>query len=66
MSDLQNNSHTKPVVLVVDDQPINIKLLERKLQRENMSVLTASNGRECLEAITHQIPDLILLDVMMP
>jgi len=66
MSALQNSHSSKPVVLVVDDQPINIKLLERKLQRENMTVLTASNGKECLEAITHQIPDLILLDVMMP
>ncbi len=56
----------KPLVLVVDDQPININLLERKLQRENMDVITAANGRECLEAITRVTPDLILLDVMMP
>jgi DNA-binding response OmpR family regulator len=56
----------KPIILVVDDQPININLLERKLQRENMDVITASNGKECLEAIDRITPDLILLDVMMP
>jgi two-component system, sensor histidine kinase and response regulator len=56
----------RPLVLVVDDQPINVNLLERKLQRENMEVITATNGRECLEAISHTTPDLILLDVMMP
>ncbi|HVU37490.1 MAG TPA: response regulator [Opitutales bacterium] len=56
----------KPLILVVDDQPININLLERKLQRESMDVITAANGRECLEAISRVRPDLILLDVMMP
>jgi two-component system sensor histidine kinase/response regulator len=59
-------SRTKPVILVVDDQPINIKLLERKLQREDMTVFTATNGRECLEIVKEEHPDLILLDVMMP
>jgi DNA-binding response OmpR family regulator len=56
----------KPLILVVDDQPINIKLLERKLQREDMDVVTAANGRECLDAVDQTSPDLILLDVMMP
>jgi DNA-binding response OmpR family regulator len=60
------SSRKKPLILVVDDQPININLLERKLQRENMDVITAANGKECLEAISRVTPDLILLDVMMP
>jgi CheY-like chemotaxis protein len=59
-------SRKKPLILVVDDQPINIKLLERKLQRENLDVLTATNGKECLDAVGRATPDLILLDVMMP
>jgi len=59
-------SRRKPLILVVDDQPININLLERKLQRENMEVMTAANGRECLDAVARITPDLILLDVMMP
>ncbi|QYY36415.1 hybrid sensor histidine kinase/response regulator [Ruficoccus sp. ZRK36] len=53
-------------ILVVDDQPINIKLLQRKLEREGYVVQTAYNGLECLEAVKSNPPDLILLDVMMP
>ncbi|WP_269522281.1 ATP-binding response regulator [Coraliomargarita parva] len=56
----------KPKILVVDDQPINIKLLQRKLERQGMDVLVAYNGRECLKIVEDTIPDLILLDIMMP
>ncbi len=55
-----------PRILVVDDQPINIKLLQRKLERQGMEVMVAYNGRECLEQVDDIQPDLILLDVMMP
>jgi len=57
---------TKPKILVVDDQPINIKLLQRKLERQGMEVLVAYNGRECLSIVEDTTPDLILLDIMMP
>lgn len=60
------NSNKPRKILVVDDQPINIKLLQRKLEREGFEVLTAYNGRECLEVVAATRPDLILLDVMMP
>ena len=53
-------------ILVVDDQPINVQLLKRKLEREGMAVATAFSGREALEAVDRDPPDLILLDVMMP
>lgn len=56
----------KPKVLVVDDQPINIKLLQRKFERQDMIVLVAYNGRECLDIVSKEVPDIILLDVMMP
>lgn len=56
----------KPHILVVDDQPINIKLLQRKLEREGYSVATAMTGIECLEHVADKRPDIILLDVMMP
>jgi two-component system sensor histidine kinase/response regulator len=56
----------QPKILVVDDQPINIKLLQRKLERQNMEVLVAYNGHECLQVVQQTIPDLILLDIMMP
>ncbi len=55
-----------PRVLVVDDQPINVKLLERKLEREGMIPLVAENGRQCVEIALTEQPDIILLDVMMP
>jgi CheY-like chemotaxis protein len=55
-----------PKILVVDDQPINVQLLKRKLERENLSVATAYSGREALELVAADKPDLILLDVMMP
>jgi CheY-like chemotaxis protein len=55
-----------PKILVVDDQPINVQLLKRKLEREGMSVATSYSGREALDLIAADKPDLILLDVMMP
>lgn len=57
---------TKRTVLVVDDEPINIQLLQRKLEWDGITVLTASNGEACLEVAKAERPDLILLDVMMP
>ncbi|MEZ5276188.1 MAG: response regulator [Opitutaceae bacterium] len=55
-----------PRILVVDDQPINIRLLKRVLEKQQMEVVTAENGRECLQRVAENLPDLILLDVMMP
>ncbi len=55
-----------PTILIVDDQPINVQLLKRKLERENMRVLAAYNGLEALDLVRRDRPDLILLDVMMP
>lgn len=55
-----------PKILVVDDQPINVQLLKRKLEREGMAVVTAYNGLEALNLVAKEHPDLILLDVMMP
>ena len=55
-----------PKILVIDDQPINVQLLKRKLEREGLRVIAAFNGREGLELIQREKPDLILLDVMMP
>ena len=56
----------KPKILVVDDQPVNVKLLEKKLIREDMDVWTANDGETCLKLVAEHNPDVILLDVMMP
>jgi len=53
-------------VLVVDDILPNVKLLEAKLASEYYDVLTATSGREALERVITDSPDIILLDVMMP
>ncbi len=55
-----------PKILVVDDQPINVQLLKRKLERENLRILPAYSGKEALDVVATEKPDLILLDVMMP
>ncbi|WP_422366335.1 PleD family two-component system response regulator [Pelagibius sp.] len=53
-------------ILVVDDIPANVKLLEVKLSAEYFDVLTASDGPSALELARSEAPDLILSDVMMP
>jgi len=55
-----------PKLLVVDDQPINVQLLKRKLEREGIHVLEAYSGLEAIDVTLREKPDLILLDVMMP
>ncbi|RUM44144.1 MAG: hybrid sensor histidine kinase/response regulator, partial [Desulfocapsa sp.] len=56
-------SHT---VLVVDDNPVNPQLLTSILRGADYQVLTAGNAEEALQLIENQLPDIILLDVMMP
>lgn len=53
-------------ILVVDDVPANIKLLEAKLTSEYYDVITAKDGFEAIAKTKEHKPDLILLDVMMP
>jgi CheY-like chemotaxis protein len=55
-----------PSILVVDDQPINVQLLKRKLEREGIRIAAAYSGLEALDFVRKEKPDLILLDVMMP
>ena len=53
-------------ILIVDDNPTNVKVLQTRLAAEGYEVLTAADGEEGLAAARQHIPDLILLDVMMP
>ena len=53
-------------ILVVDDIPANVRLLEAKLMAEYFEVITASDGQTALDVAAKEMPDIILLDVMMP
>ncbi|MEW6186410.1 MAG: response regulator [Thermodesulfobacteriota bacterium] len=53
------------VILVVDDEPLNLKMMKALLAREGCLVLTAQSGKEAL-VLSEGKPDLILLDIMMP
>lgn len=53
-------------VLVVDDEPDILDLLEYNLAKEGYKVKTATNGRKAVEIAASFLPDLILLDIMMP
>lgn len=53
-------------ILVVDDNPLNVKLLMARLGREYYSVTSAASGMEALDKMRAAPPDLVLLDVMMP
>jgi two-component system, OmpR family, response regulator MprA len=55
-----------PTVLIVDDDQKLLKMLQRTLVYENLTVLTASNGLEALPLVTAQKPDLLIVDWMMP
>ncbi|HUF91523.1 MAG TPA: response regulator [Candidatus Limnocylindria bacterium] len=53
-------------ILVVDDTPVNVKLLADLLTVKGYAVTTAASGMEALDKIEREPPDLVLLDVMMP
>jgi len=55
-----------PSVLIVDDDPKLLKMLQRTLLYESLHVLTARNGVEALALVADNSPDLIILDWMMP
>jgi putative two-component system response regulator len=56
----------KPVILVVDDEPQNIELLEAYLAPQGYEIVKAANGEEALGKISDNQIDLILLDMIMP
>jgi adenylate cyclase len=53
-------------VLVVDDLPQNVRLMDAVLSPRGFTVLSASSGEEALAALAQHLPDVVLLDVMMP
>lgn len=53
-------------VLVADDEPHLLRLVKFRLEREGYNVLTAADGETALNVAREQLPDLCVLDVMMP
>lgn len=60
------NKNARATILVVDDIPINLHLLDRILSPRGYAVRLATNGKLALESVKTEPPDLILLDIMMP
>lgn len=53
-------------IMVVEDDPTTVKLLKFMLERKKYKVVSCSNGRQAVESVEKESPDLILMDVMMP
>jgi two-component system alkaline phosphatase synthesis response regulator PhoP len=59
-------SNSKQKILIVDDEPDILELIEYNLNKEGYQVFTANNGQEAVAEAKKVLPDLIILDVMMP
>ena len=57
---------TPPLILIVDDNPTNVDILQARLAANNYEIITAADGEEGLAMARDEQPDLILLDIMMP
>lgn len=66
MPTTENTANTGEKILVIDDDAILLKLIRRSLEPLGFSIYTATNGEEGLKLFPQIVPDLVLLDVMMP
>ncbi|HIJ86190.1 MAG TPA: response regulator [Desulfuromonadales bacterium] len=55
----------RKTILIVDDEPVSVKILTHQLEKE-YTIILAHSGGEALEVIARTIPDIILLDILMP
>src|SRR5438105_8656212 len=65
-SDNSESFLPQSTVLIVDDNPQNVELLQAFLESLPVRIVTAGDGVEALEKVAEHNPDLILLDIMMP
>ena len=63
---LHQNEQRRPLLLLVDDQPRNSRLLQAQLGADQFDFMIAESGEEALSMVASNPPDLILLDYMMP
>lgn len=66
LPDISETADRKGTILVVDDDPGILEMHCRMIEGTGRKTLTARNGREALALLEHELPDLILLDLMMP
>jgi CheY-like chemotaxis protein len=57
---------SRPMVLVVEDNPVNLELVEAVLDREGYEVISAASAEEALKRLERLRPDLVLLDIQLP
>ncbi len=62
----RNDREYRNLIMIVDDEPLNVKVLTAKLSSEKYEITAALNGHEALQKAVVELPDLILLDIMMP
>ena len=61
-----SSEKTKYKILAVDDEKRMVRFIQLNLEQDGFQVITAYNGKEALEQVRTQLPDLVLLDIMMP
>ena len=60
------NNQKSDTILIVDDNPANLSVLSDCLGNYNFEILVAQNGESAIQKANYAIPDLIVLDIMMP
>jgi adenylate cyclase len=55
-----------PLILIVDDVADNLEILQLRLESQGYEVILAGDGEEAIATIRERLPDLVLLDIMMP
>jgi len=65
-TDVQAVKFDNPRILIVDDVFSNIAILQKHLEDLNCSISSAQNGKEAIEKVKAQLPDLIIMDIQMP
>ena len=65
-SHIQEKQAMKEKILIVEDNPLNMKLLKMVLRAENYTLLMATDGEEALDMAMREQPDLIIMDIQLP